>query len=110
MSNNVSFIWVKRVTEIGLTMMRQKTVKERMDSIMQENNINVPELTNLITECAAAAEAYVKKHGDRVNASDAELINSLLGKIDAEATVKSADPDELAEWVMDLVKSVEEIA
>lgn len=108
MNNIVSFTWVKRVTEIGLTLMTPKAEKERVNSLIDGDTINAAALTDLITECAESGAVFVEKNDGRISTSDAELIKSLLGKIDAKDAVASADPDELAAWVRDMVSTVTE--
>ena len=103
-----SFTWVKRVTEIGLTLMTPKAAKERMEGILDGDTINTPKLIALINECVAVSGIYVEKHDDRIKASDAELIQSLLGRTDAERVLQGVNPDELAAWVKDLVAAVAE--
>ena len=102
---STSFTWVKRVTEIGFMLMSQKARAERMEGVVNGSTINAGALANLINECTASAGAFVEKNDDRVKSEDAELINSLLGRIDAEKVVSSVDPDELTEWVLDLKRS-----
>lgn len=101
----VSFTWVKRVTEIGLTLMTTKARKERMSAIFNGSTIDGLTLTALINECVATAGVFVEKNDSKVSSSDAELIQTLLGKIDAEKMIRSVDPDELVEWVKDLMVS-----
>ena len=103
-----SFTWVKRVTEIGLTLMTPRAAKERMEGILNDDTIDTPKLIALINECVAVSEIYVEKHDDRVKASDAELIQSLLGRTDAERVLQGVNPDELAAWVKDLVATIAE--
>ena len=107
-TSNVSFTWVKRVTEIGLALIGSKEAKERAVSIMDGDTINTPKLIDLITECAETAGTFVEKNDGKINRADAELIQSLLGKIDAKDAVASVGSDELAAWVKDLVLTVEE--
>ena len=103
---NTSFTWIKRVTEIGLTLMTPKAAKERVAAIYDGSTINAAALTDLITECAESAGVFVEKNDGRIAKADAELITSLLGKIDAKEAVASADPDELAAWVEDIKRTV----
>ena len=107
-TNNVSFTWIKRVTEIGLTLMTPKAAKEQTASIMDGDTINTPKLIDLITKCAETAGTFVEKNDGRISRADAKLIQSLLGKIDAKDAVASADPDELAAWVKDLGLTIAE--
>ena len=105
-TKDVSITWVKQITEIGLTFMTPKARLSRLATIISEgeetSEINCKALADLIDECAAAAGAYLEKHGNQIKAEDAELITSLLGRIDGKKAVETADPVELTEWVKDI--------
>ena len=103
-----SFTWVKRITEIGLTLMTPQAAKEKLDAVMEGSIIHVDRLTDLIDECATAAAVFVEKNDTRVSTTDAELITSLLGKIDGKDVVNNINPEELADWVKDLTATVKE--
>lgn len=104
---DTSFTWVKRVTEIGLTLMMPEAARERLDAVMEGSVVNADKVADLIDECTAAAVLFVEKNDDRVSAADADLIESFLGKTDGKATVAAVDPGELAAWVADLKQSVQ---
>ena len=104
---DTSFTWIKRITEIGLTLMPSKVAKERIDALMEGSVVHTEKVADLIDECAAAAEIFVEKNDDRVSAADKELISTLLGKTDGKEVVTTVEPDELASWVTDLKQSVQ---
>ncbi|MBQ3842390.1 MAG: hypothetical protein II820_06845 [Ruminiclostridium sp.] len=72
-NNTASFKWVKQVTEIGLTFMREKVREERINNIFDGADIDCDALVALIDECAAAAGVYLDSHDDRVSNADAEV-------------------------------------
>ena len=104
----MSTTWTRRMTEIGLTLMTPKARRERVASLLNDGHIDCERVAALIDECVSAAKLYVDKNEDKGTAADVELIKSYLSKTVGKDAVAEFDDNELAEWVMDLKRTVEE--
>ena len=93
---------VKVITRMGLLMMDPEERKERINSLMTGNIIHCDKVGELIDACKD--KCYELTQGESHTISEAEIIQIrwMLTRIDGAKEARRMDPDELAEWVLDL--------
>ena len=103
-----TFTWAKRITEIGLSFMEEDERKEKVSALLTTADgktiLNSKAVSELIDLCASKAGEYLDKH--KISTTDADLIREQLGNIDGATVVAQTNPNELAEWLIDLKASV----
>ena len=93
---------IKVITRMGLLMMDAKERNERIAALMTDNAIHCDKVGELINACKD--KCYELTQGESHAVSEAEKIQIrwMLTKIDGAKEARRMDPDELAEWVLDL--------
>lgn len=77
--------------------------EERLSSLISRNQISCPAVAALINEARDACYALTEKESETADEQRRIQIRWMLTEIDGEKAVRSMNPDELAEWVVDLV-------
>lgn len=96
---------IKVITRMGLVLMEPKVREERLDALMDGAAIQGKEVVRLIDECRDACYALAGRDSEKVSAQQKIQIRWMLTRIKGEDVVRNMDPDELAEWVLDLRKN-----
>jgi hypothetical protein len=93
---------VKVITRMGLLMMDAQERKERIAALMTGNIIHCDKVGELIDSCKD--KCYELTQGESHTISEAEIIQIrwMLTRIDGLKEARRMNPDELAEWVLDL--------
>lgn len=95
----------KLLTRLGLLMMTPEAREERLSSIMQGSRIDCPALAALIDECRDSFYVMTDEETENVDEQQKVQIRWMLSRIKGEDVVRSINPNELAEWVVDLVET-----
>ena len=93
---------VKVITRMGLLFMDPKERKERLDALMDGNAIHCDKAGELIDACKDKCYALTENGSQAVSEAEKIQIRWMLTRIDGMKAVRGMDPDELAEWVLDL--------
>ena len=96
---------IKVITRMGLVLMEPKVREERLDALMDGAAIQGKEVARLIDECRDACYALAGRDSEKVSTQQKIQIRWMLTRIKGEDVVRNMDPDELAEWVLDLRKN-----
>lgn len=93
---------VKVITRMGLLFMDPEERKARLDALMDGNAIHCDKVGELIDACKD--RCYQLTQGESHTISEAEIIQIrwMLTRIDGLKEARRMNPDELAEWVLDL--------
>ena len=98
-----SLTWIKRITGIGLSLMKPDVQRERMNAIFSAaDTINGPALAQLIDECRTAAGMFLGNH----TGEQADMIRDLLAQTDGKQIVANMDTDEDIAWLLELRENV----
>ena len=95
----------KLLTKLGLLMMTPEVREERMSSIMQGSRIDCPALAALIDECRDSFYAMTDQETENVDDQQKIQIRWMLSQIKGEDVIRNMNPNELAQWVIDLVET-----
>lgn len=96
---------IKVITRMGLVLMEPKVREERLDALMDGAAIDGPAVARLIDDCRDACYALAGRDSEKVSTQQKIQIRWMLTRIKGEDVVRNMDPDELAEWVLDLRKN-----
>ena len=96
---------IKVLTRMGLAMMTPEAREERLGDIIKDNEIDAASLAALINESRDACYKITEREVESVTEEQKIQIRWMLAKIDGTEEVEKMDPDDLAEWVLDLKKS-----
>ena len=94
---------VKILTKLGLLMMDPQAREERLNSLITGNQISCPAVAALINDARDAMYVLTERDSDAVTEQDKIRIRWMLTKVDGEKAVQNMDPDELADWAVELV-------
>ena len=93
---------VKILTKLGLMMMEPKAREERINALISGNQISCPAVAALINEARDAMYILTERESETVTEQDKIRIRWMLTKVDGEKEVQRMNPDELAEWAVEL--------
>ena len=85
--------------------MTPESRKERLSTIMQGSRIDCPAVAALINECIDSFYVMTEEETENVDDQQKIQIRWMLSRIKGEDVIRSMSPDELAEWVVDLVET-----
>ena len=94
---------VKILTKLGLLMMDPQVREERLSSLISGNRVSCPAVAKLINDARDAMYVLTERDSEAITEQDRIRIRWMLTEIDGEKAVRSMNPDELAEWVVELV-------
>ena len=94
---------VKILTKLGLLMMDPQVREERLNSLITGNQISCPAVGKLINDARDAMYVLTERESETVSEQDKIRIRWMLTKVDGEKEVQKMNPDELAEWAVELV-------
>ena len=94
---------VKILTKLGLLMMKPEVREERINSLITGNQISCPAVAALINEARDAMYVLTERESEAITEQDRIRIRWMLTKVDGEKEVQRMNPDELAEWAVELV-------
>ena len=93
---------VKILTKLGLMMMAPEAREDRLGSLINGNKISCPELAALINDARDAMYVLTDRESEAVTEQDRIRIRWMLTKVDGEKEVQRMNPDELAQWAVEL--------
>ena len=93
---------VKVITRMGLLFMDPKERKERLDALMDGNAIHCDKVGELIDACKDKCYELTARESEAVSEHEKIKIRWMLTRIDGLKAARQMEPDELAEWVLDL--------
>lgn len=93
---------VKILTKLGLLMMKPEVREERLNSLITGNKISCPAVGKLINEARDAMYVLTERESEAITEQDKIRIRWMLTKVDGEKEVQRMNPDELAEWAVEL--------
>ena len=93
---------VKVITRLGLILMEPERREQILAELIDGNTINLPAVADLIDECKSQCYAFSFRESEAVSEHEKVRIRWMLSRIDGTKAVKNMNPDELAEWVLDL--------
>ena len=93
---------VKILTKLGLLMMDPQVREERINSLITGNQIRCPAVAALINEARDAMYVLTERESEAITEQDRIRIRWMLTKVDGEKEVQRMNPDELAEWAVEL--------
>ena len=96
---------VKVITRMGLLFMDPEERKERLDALMDGNAIHCDKVGELIDACKDKCYELTARESEAVSEREKIRIRWMLTLIDGAKEARRMDPDELAEWVLDLRKN-----
>lgn len=92
---------MKRPSEIFLCI----AFPEQLKSHLRGTRIDCPALAALIDECRDSFYAMTDLETENIDDQQKIQIRWMLSRIKGEDVVRTMHPDELAEWVVDLVET-----
>ena len=93
---------VKVITRMGLLMMDAQERNERIAALMTGNAIHCDKVGELIDACKDKCYELTARESEAVSEQEKIKIHWMLTRIDGVKAARGMDPDELAEWVLDL--------
>ena len=93
---------VKVITRMGLLFMDPEERKERIGALMDGNAIHCDKVGELIDVCKDKCYELTARESEAVSEQEKIKIRWMLTRIDGAKAARNMDPDELAEWVLDL--------
>lgn len=93
---------VKVITRMGLLFMNPEERKERIGALMDGNAIHCDKVGELIDACKEKCYELTQNGSQAVSEAEKIKIRWMLTRIDGMKAARGMDPDELAEWVLDL--------
>lgn len=96
---------VKVITRMGLLFMDPEERKERIGALMDGNAIHCDKVGELIDACKEKCYELTQNGSQAVSEAEKTQIRWMLTRISGMKAARGMDPDELAEWVLDLRKN-----
>ena len=96
---------VKVITRMGLLFMDPEERKARLDALMDGNAIHCDKVGELIDACKEKCYELTARESEAVSEQEKIKIRWMLTRIDGLKAARQMEPDELAEWVLDLRKN-----
>ena len=93
---------VKVITRLGLILMEPEKRNKLLAELIESKTLRGDKVAELIDECKSQCYEFSFRDSEAVGESEKVRIRWMLMNINGKDVVRNMDPDELAEWVLDL--------
>ena len=96
---------VKVITRLGLILMERERREQMLAELIEGKTLRGDKVAALIDECKSQCYEFSFRDSEAVGESEKVRIRWMFSRIDGKKAVKNMNPDELAEWVLDMRKN-----
>ena len=93
---------VKVITRLGLILMEPEKRNKLLAELIDGKTLRGDKVAELIEACKENCYNFSFRESEAVGEGEKVKIRWMLSRIDGTRVVNRMDPDELAEWVLDL--------